>query len=152
MKVTALILSILVIYTYQGTCESKLPAYNNQLDLAPSGVASCSSLKTNSDAKGYSNLCCYLSFEYEQVEDDDNPLEYTGCYEIGYGIYLNDTIDDYIDIIESGTLYSNNAIDTLGTTFPKMCNKWEDRCSDVEIDCSSNYLKLSVLFLIALLL
>ena len=150
MKVVFLILSSLIVYSYQGTCENKLPHYDSNTEQAKSGVASCSSLTAGQNSKGYSQLCCYLSFEYEQVEDDDNPLEYNGCITISSDYYLNyDGIENLINTIESGTLGTKTV--TQSTSFPNMCN-WEDRCSEVEIDCSSNYLKLSVLFLIAFLL
>ena len=93
------------------------------------GIASCYSLSVNE-----TQLCCYIKNHFKS-EEADKKFTHKGCIPVSYS-KLNDGIDNYIKELKANI-----------TTNVKNITK-----VDIDIDCSSNFIKLTGLLLIAFLL
>ena len=93
------------------------------------GIASCYSLTVDEN-----ELCCYIKNHFKN-EEADKKFTHKGCIPVNY-TELNNGIDDYIKRLKTN-------IEGNGKNITKV---------DIDIDCSSNFIKLTGLLLIAFLL
>ena len=93
------------------------------------GIASCYSLSVKED-----ELCCYIKNHFKN-EEADKKFTHKGCIPVNY-TELNNGIDDYIKRLKTNIEGNDKNI----------------RKVDIDIDCSSNFIKLTGLLLIAFLL
>ena len=93
------------------------------------GIASCYSLTVKED-----QLCCYIKNHFKS-EEADKKFTHKGCIPVPYD-ELNKGIDNYIKDLKA-------KIEDNVKNITKV---------DIDIDCSSNFIKLTGLLLIAFLL
>ena len=93
------------------------------------GIASCYSLSVNE-----TQLCCYIKNHFKS-EEADKKFTHKGCIPVSYD-KLNNGIDNYIKDLKTN-------LETNEKNITKV---------DIDIDCSSNFIKLTGLLLIAFLL
>lgn len=142
MKVTILIITLTIIgYTFSGYCSEKAILESNRLPteytyddrkLAYNEIASCASLRTTSSTTADEKACCYLKVKFRNKEADKK-FTHRGCIALTISEMsdIDKTIDDLEDKIEE----------------PENIEK-----ADIDIDCSSKYLKLAGLILLSFLL
>ena len=94
------------------------------------GIASCYSLSVNKDDE----LCCYIKNHFKN-EEADKKFTHKGCIPVSYD-NLTNGIDNYIKDLKA-------KIEDNVKNITKV---------DIDIDCSSNFIKLTGLLLIAFLL
>ena len=97
------------------------------------GIASCYSL-TLDETVDENKLCCYIKNHFKSKEVDKK-FTHKGCIPVSYE-KLNNGIDNYIKELKTN-------IEGNDTNITKV---------DIDIDCSSNFIKLTGLLLIAFLL
>ena len=124
-----------------GLCSDKailddyefLQNINGDKKLAFNKIASCASLRTEID----NSACCYIKVKFRN-KNADKKFTHRGCTIVSMSEWNNmdNTIDYYEGNITNYYADSSTPIDKV----------------DVDIDCSSNYLKLAGLLLLALLL
>ena len=93
------------------------------------GIASCYSLSVNED-----QLCCYIKNHFKS-EEADKKFTHKGCIPVSYD-NLTNGIDNYIKDLKAKIEDNDKNITKV----------------DIDIDCSSNFIKLTGLLLIAFLL
>ena len=98
--------------------------------LAYHDVASCASLSTGDD----DSFCCYIKIKFRN-KDADKKYTHKGCIVV-YPYTDDSDIEKTIDTYEAKLERDNQKIDKV----------------DIDIDCSSKYLKLAGLILLSFLL
>ena len=93
------------------------------------GAASCVSLHSDED----NSLCCYLKIKFRNRQADKK-FTHRGCIAM-LGRYVQN-ISDYIDQYEENIKAANENIDKV----------------DIDIDCNSEFMKITGLVLLAFLL
>ena len=142
MKVIALIITLTIIgYTFSSLCSTKTILESNQIPteysyadrkVAYNEIASCASLRTAENDQIDNHACCYLKVKFKN-KDADKKFTHKGCIELSLDQMGN--IDNTIESLESSISTPEN-IEKV----------------DVDIDCSSKYLKLAGLILLSFLL
>ena len=94
------------------------------------GIASCYSLSVDNEDE----LCCYIKNHFKS-EEADKKFTHKGCIPVPYE-RLKDGIDKYIKLLKTNIEGNVKNITKV----------------DIDIDCSSNFIKLTGLLLIAFLL
>ena len=98
------------------------------------GVASCYSLATPQYKTDDNYLCCYIKNHFKS-EEADKKFTHKGCIPVSYD-NLTNGIDNYIKDLKAKIEDNDKNITKV----------------DIDIDCSSNFIKLTGLLLIAFLL
>ena len=97
------------------------------------GVASCYSLATDGDCDDC--LCCYIKNHFKS-EEADKKFTHKGCIPVSLDVLKENGLGSFINSLEDGIEQNDETI----------------RKVDIDIDCNSNFIKLTGLLLLAFLL